>query len=170
MKTITILLGGNIGNTQQYINDAEKLLIDQIGTIQKSSSIYESEPWGFDSEQWFLNKVIQVANYELQATQVLEICQGIEKELGRIKKMSSTYESRPIDIDILFFNDEVISLPQLIIPHPKLHLRRFTLLPLQEIMRDYIHPVLNKSIEELMLGCEDLGICKRVESLSKQNN
>jgi len=162
MNTITILLGGNVGNTQQFINDAEKLLIDQIGPIQKSSLIYESEPWGFDSEQWFLNKVIQVVDCELLAIQVLEICQAIEIKLGRTQKTTSGYESRPIDIDILFFNDEVINLPQLIIPHPKLHLRQFTLLPLQEIMNDYIHPIFGKSIHELFQECNDKGICRRL--------
>jgi len=160
MNTITILIGGNIGNTQQYINDAEKLLIDQIGPIHKSSSLFESEPWGFDSEQWFLNKVIQVVDCELLATQVLEVCQSIEKKLGRTQKKTSGYESRPIDIDILFFNDEIINLPQLIVPHPKLHLRRFTLLPLQEVMNDYIHPVLCKSINELVKECDDMGVCR----------
>lgn len=162
MDTITILLGGNIGNTQQYIIDAEKHIIDQIGCIQKSSSIYESEPWGFNSDQWFLNKVIQITSYKLQVTQILDICQKIEKELGRVVKTSTDYESRPIDIDILFFNTEIINLPQLIIPHPKLHLRRFTLLPLQEIMNDFIHPVFNKTIEDLIDECEDTGICRKL--------
>jgi 2-amino-4-hydroxy-6-hydroxymethyldihydropteridine diphosphokinase len=160
MNTITILLGGNIGNTQQYILDAEKLLIERIGPIQKSSSVYESEPWGFETEQWFLNKTIILQSH-LQALKVLEICQDIEKQLGREKHNSTNYESRPIDIDILFFNEDIITEPNLKVPHPKLHLRRFTLMPLQEIMNDFIHPVLDKSIERILNECEDNGVCRK---------
>jgi len=160
MNSITILLGGNIGNTQQYIVDAEKLLIERIGPIQNSSSIYESEPWGFESEQWFLNKTI-ILHSQLQAVKVLEICQEIEKLLGREKKNTLVYESRPMDIDILFFNDEIITEPNLIVPHPKMHLRRFTLMPLQEILNDFSHPIINKNIGELLNECEDKGICRK---------
>lgn len=163
MNTITILLGGNIGNTQHYLHNAERLLIDRIGPILQSSSVYESEPWGFESSQWFLNKVVQVISYELQATRILEICQEIEKDLGRVKGNVDGYESRPIDIDILFINNEIITLPHLIVPHPKLHLRRFTLMPLQEIMNDFIHPVIGENIGDIARSCTDSGICRKVE-------
>jgi 2-amino-4-hydroxy-6-hydroxymethyldihydropteridine diphosphokinase len=167
MNTITILLGGNIGNTQQYIEDAEQLLIAQLGLLLKSSSLFESEPWGFESEQWFLNKIIQVTSYKLQVTndenealKILDICQAIEMQLGRTRSNNTGYESRPIDIDILFIDDIIISEPRLIIPHPKLHLRRFTLLPLQEIIPNYIHPVLQKTIQTLVEECDDSGKCE----------
>ena len=161
MNTITILLGGNIGNTQHYLHDAESLLIDRIGPILKSSSVYESDPWGFESSQWFLNKVVQVKSYELQAARILEICQEIEKDLGRVKGNVDGYESRPIDIDILFINNEIVTLPQLIVPHPKLHLRRFTLMPLQEIMNDFVHPILGQDIGDIARTCTDSGICRK---------
>jgi len=160
MNTITILLGGNIGNTQQFILDAERLLVEQLGPIQLSSSIYKSEPWGFLSSQWFLNKTIVIQS-ELQALQVLGICQEIENSLGRKRGNTIGYESRPIDIDILFFNNDIINEPTLIIPHPKLHLRRFTLLPLHEIMHDFVHPVLKETIVEIINECEDNGVCRK---------
>ena len=169
MQIITILLGGNIGNTRQYILDAEKLLIAQMGPLLKTSSLFESEPWGFESEQWFLNKIIQVTSYKLEVTtdenealKILDICQAIEKQLGRTRSNNTSYESRPIDIDILFIDDAIITEPRLIIPHPKLHLRRFTLLPLLEIIPDYIHPVLQKAIHTLEEECDDAGKCEKM--------
>jgi 2-amino-4-hydroxy-6-hydroxymethyldihydropteridine diphosphokinase len=162
MNTVTILLGSNIGNSRLLLQEAEQLLTEQLGSIQSTSSLIESEPWGFDSTQWFLNRIL-VINTELQAKGILHECQKIEQMLGRKRTDTIGYESRTIDIDILFFNNDIIHQTDLVVPHPKLHLRRFTLLPLHEIMPGYIHPVLNKSIDTLLNECSDTGICRKIE-------
>ena len=167
MNTVTLLLGGNIGDIQQTLNTAERMIVEKLGSSQIASSIYESEPWGFESKQWFLNKVIVIRSMQ-EAPEILLNCQKIEQLLGRTRKESGIgYESRIIDIDILFFNNEIIELPHLIIPHPKLHLRKFTLLPLQEIMPEFIHPVIGENIETLLKKCNDISICR--EMITKTN-
>jgi len=162
MNTVTILLGSNLGNSRQLLQEAEQLLTEQLGSIQTTSSLIESEPWGFESTQWFLNRIL-VINSELQAISILTECQKIEQILGRKRTAAIGYESRTIDIDILFFNNETIHQTDLVVPHPKLHLRRFTLLPLHEIMPGFIHPVLHKSIDTLLSECSDSGVCRKIE-------
>ena len=153
MHKVYLLLGGNIGDRIENMELAKAEINRQIGTIVKSSSYYESEPWGFDDEKPFINQVILI-DTELKATKLLEKNQEIEKELGRIKK-TSQYTSRNIDIDILFFDNKILFEKGLIIPHSKLHRRRFTLLPLAEIAGDLVHPVFKKSISEMLSNCKD---------------
>ena len=153
MNKVYLLLGGNIGDRIENIELAKAEISRQIGTIIKESSYYESEPWGFDDEKPFINQVILI-DTELKATQLLEKNQDIEKELGRIKKVAQ-YTSRNIDIDILFYERQIIFEKGLIIPHSQLHKRRFTLLPLAEIASDLVHPVFKKQISEMLENCKD---------------
>ena len=160
MNKVILLTGGNAGDRFDFLNQAKNDIRNKIGEIVKESAIYESVPWGFESEQDFLNQVIIITT-EYSPTEVLHKCQEIENELGRIRK-SKQYSSRTIDIDILFFNNEIVDLPDLTIPHKQLHKRRFTLEPLAEIAPDYIHPVLNKTIVEILKNCRDSSEVKKL--------
>jgi len=126
----------------------------QCGKVINNSKVYESETWGFKADTNFLNQAI-IVNTQLKSDELLNITQSIEIKLGREEKTSTNYESRPIDIDILFYNSVILESENLIIPHPKLHLRKFTLNCLMDIDYSYIHPKLNKSIKELWQQCTD---------------
>jgi len=153
MNKVFLLLGGNLGDRIKLLHSAKQLIQYKIGNIEKESSIYESLPWGFEAEQNFLNQVA-IINTNLSAQKVLKFCQEIENDLGR-KRYSDHYESRTMDIDILFYNDEIINDKNLIVPHPKLHQRRFTLEPLVEISPEYVHPVLKKRLQVILNDCKD---------------
>lgn len=147
------MLGGNLGNREKTFSLARDMIREEIGGIIKMSSIYETEAWGFNSDQTFLNQVVLI-NTKYSAPDTLTVLLKIEKRLGR-KRTSVNYESREIDLDMLFYNDDVINLDQLQVPHPRLHLRRFTLIPLNEIASQEMHPILNKKINMLMENCSD---------------
>lgn len=154
---VVLLLGGNLGDRLALLNDAGNLITQRLGILVGASSVYESEPWGFeDVVPPFLNQVI-IFYTECSPLQVLEKTQQIERDLGRQKTNTEHYMSRLIDIDILFYNDEQISSDLLHIPHIEISNRRFVLIPLNEISSDYIHPVINKKISELLFECEDTG-------------
>jgi len=163
---IYLLLGSNIGDKEKLICDAQHLIHKRIGEIVAESSLYLTEAWGFDSDEMFLNKAIAVES-ELDAFDILDIIQEIEILLGRTSKTADTYQSRTIDIDILFYDDKIIETQRLIIPHPHIQDRLFTLLPLAEIAPDFIHPKLQKTITDLLCHCTDNKkvIRLRVESL-----
>ena len=154
MSTVSLLLGGNRGDTEKIFYKALDFIEQRVGKILMSSSVYKSPPWGFEDSQWFLNQVL-VVETSFTAREVLENTQLIEKKLGRKKKTTTHYEGRLIDIDILFFDDSVITEPDLEIPHPRLHQRRFTLVPLAEVIPELKHPQLNKNIRTLLEECPD---------------
>lgn len=147
-------LGSNLGNKNENLTKAIDLIEARIGEVVKRSSVYVSEPWGKGEMETFYNLVLKVATH-LTPIQILSLTKQIEKDLGRNCKTKNEYENRSIDIDILFYEDFVIDLEQLNIPHPLLHLRKFVLQPLVEIDPDLIHPLLNKRVLELLLHCED---------------
>ena len=159
MHKVALLIGGNQGDRQELINQATVLIQERIGTVALASRLYETEPWGefdVDGEEAvnnFLNRALLVET-TLSAHEVLHEALSIEAELGRRRKPDSTpsrkYYSRPMDIDLIFFDDEVIDTPELTIPHPRMHLRRFVLEPLSEIMPDYRHPVSSITVAELL--------------------
>ena len=152
MNIVYLSLGSNIGNRTKYLNDALQLIEEKIGKIEKKSSVYETEPWGKTDQPMFLNMTILVNSTllpELLLIQILEI----EQTLGRIR--IEKWSERVIDIDILFFNNDIINQPDLVIPHPFLHQRRFVLEPLNEISPNLIHPVLEKTINELLENFPD---------------
>lgn len=152
MHTLFLLLGSNLGNRQQHIDNAERMIASYIGIIDKTSSVYETEPWGYSEQPSFLNKVI-VSKTNLLPHDVLEKIIDIEIKLGRIR--NEKWHERIIDIDVLFYDDLIYDAADLKIPHPHLHERRFTLMPLYELVPDYCHPVLRKTIRKLLDECAD---------------
>lgn len=153
MNTVFLLLGSNLDDRLVMLHNAIEQISEYIGKVKVKSGIYESLPWGFEAETTFLNQVIIVESL-LKPLEILEEIKQIEKEMGRVRT-SETYESRTIDIDILFYNNEIIEFPELIIPHPQLHKRRFTLVPLAEIAELFLHPQLKKTIQQLLENCTD---------------
>ena len=153
MSEVFLLIGGNTGNRYKFLNDAVVLINREIGSITKTSLIYETEPWGFKCKNPFLNKAIKLET-ELSPQEILEKTLSIEKRLGR-KRNSSNYESRSIDIDILFYDDLQLKEEKLQIPHPRLHERKFALIPLTEIAGDFVHPVFEEKLNALSDKCKD---------------
>ena len=149
MAIVYLSLGSNKDDRIGYIQQANL----QLGALEgveiiRTSAFYESEPWNMKSENWFVNAVVELKT-TLTPHQLLEQCQRIEKQLGRKPSQPGVYEDRTIDIDILFYKKEIINEPDLIIPHKYLHLRAFTLVPLLELIPDFEHPVLHKTISQL---------------------
>jgi 2-amino-4-hydroxy-6-hydroxymethyldihydropteridine diphosphokinase len=149
-----ILLGSNIGDKKKHIDDAQHLVQNHVGKIIAESALYISEAWGFESDEMFLNKVIVVES-ELDAFEILNRTQNIETSLGRTAKTTNVYQSRIIDIDILFYDDKIIETAHLTIPHKHMQNRLFTLMPLAEIAPDFIHPKLQKTLICLLQQCSD---------------
>ena len=153
MSRVYLLLGSNIGNRKETLSKANKLIAQNIGVIKSLSSIYKSEAWGFKSNNHFLNQVLLIET-EYSPQHLLSEILNIENVLGRVRK-SKHYESRVIDIDILLYDDKVIKDINLKIPHQQLHQRNFALIPLVEIAGEFIHPVFNKTIKEILEECND---------------
>lgn len=151
--TVYIALGSNKGNKLQYLQDAIDGIFEKIGTVHKISKVYETPAIGFEGDD-FYNACIRVET-ELKPKKLLKTLKQIESDLGRSTKKSDTYESREIDLDILFYEDEILEDSALVIPHPNLHKRKFVLQPLFDIAKDITHPILNQSIKELLEHCED---------------
>ena len=154
MNTAYLLLGSNLNDRQGMLSEAGKLVESRIGSIVNTSSVYETEPWGFRSDKLFLNQVMKVSTL-MAPVELLTTIHSIEELLGRERPPEGVYVSRAIDIDILFYNEHVLNLDGLVIPHPRMHHRRFTLLPMNELNHKLVHPILNKSIQKLLDSCDD---------------
>ncbi len=152
--TVTLLLGSDIEPRMKYLEKALSLLQEEIGNIKSVSSVYESEPWGFESSSRFLNAVVVLETGDSPA-EVLKKCQNIEKRAGRTRNLKKGYSSRTLDVDILFYGDKTVNERDLMIPHPRMHKRRFTLLPLNELLPDFVHPVIGKTTADLLKSCKD---------------
>ena len=147
-KRIYLGLGTNLGDRQENLTRAIEALSLALGTCKAQSSFLETEPWGFESDNGFLNCVVAF-DTELKPTELLDTTERIERELGRtVKSTGGNYHDRLIDIDILLYGNTVIESERLTIPHPLMHLRDFVLMPLGEIAPDTVHPTLGKSIKE----------------------
>ena len=157
MNGIYLLLGSNMGNRLEYLREAESLLIQSGIQVMDESSIYETEPWGKKNQDWFLNVVLQIET-SLSPINLLDELLRIENHLGRIR--TEKWGERSIDIDILYFRDEIIDISNLKIPHPGIPDRRFTLIPLVEICALDYHPTLKKNQTELLAECTDTLDCK----------
>ena len=153
MNIVYLITGSNIGNRLLNLKKAEELIVQRIGNLISTSHIFETEAWGYTSVQFYYNQCFCLES-GLGAELILKELLGIEREMGR-KRRGGSYEDRIVDIDILFYNDEIINTKTLTIPHPKLHERKFVMVPLVEIAGDFIHPVFGKSIERLLLECDD---------------
>lgn len=150
LNTVYLLFGGNLDNVKQSFLQATQKIDENVGVVFIESGIYKSPAWGFESTNDFLNQVIGVRTAH-PAIAVLKKILAVEKQLGRVRDTSiKGFSSRKIDIDILYFNDEIIDLPELTIPHNAISERKFTLLPLAEILPNFIHPVLNKTNQQLL--------------------
>ena len=148
MHKVYFSLGSNLGRKEQYIEEALKNIEMRIGKIISKSAFYYSKPWGFESDNDFVN-ICAVFETELTPNEVLLTTKDIEKYIGRESKTSLEYQDRVIDIDIILFDNDIINTEELIVPHKFMHLRDFVIKPLNEIASDYIHPVFNKTIKEL---------------------
>jgi 2-amino-4-hydroxy-6-hydroxymethyldihydropteridine diphosphokinase len=153
MNLVFLCLGGNIGNREANLNSAILKIAELCGQITTSSSIYETDAWGSNSNLKYLNQVIQI-HTKFTPQQLMQTVLDIETDLGR-QRNDNQNADRTIDIDILFFNHQIINSAKIHIPHPRLHLRKFVLMPFFEINQDFLHPILKKTIKQLLLECPD---------------
>ena len=153
-----LLLGSNRGDKVSLIEKASVMVQELSEGETKLSSLYESEPWGFEADEWFLNRAVLIDTY-LDPNELLDKILLIEKELGRVRSGNTpsdkVYSSREIDIDIIFYSNLLIDSESLSVPHPRMHLRRFVLEPVCEIAPDYFHPGLGVTVQQLLTRCED---------------
>lgn len=160
--SVVFSLGSNMGNREALLNKAIDLLAERMGEVVMLSNLYETEPWGFECSDAFLN-CAAVVDTDLDPRKVLEVALSIEKELGRLRpddmdpSAPKQYASRPIDIDVIFYDNVISSDSSLILPHPRMEQRAFVLRPLDEIIPNYVHPVLKKTVSELYDQCADPG-------------
>lgn len=152
MNTVYLLLGSNMGDSEQLLIVATNMIEKNIGKLTTSSVIYKTAAWGKEDQPDFLNQIIIVSSLLSSSTLLKEIF-IIEKEMGRVRTTKNA--ARVIDIDMLFFNDEIIQTENLTVPHKQIQNRKFVLVPLAEIAPDFIHPVLKKSSLELLSICSD---------------
>jgi 2-amino-4-hydroxy-6-hydroxymethyldihydropteridine diphosphokinase len=165
METVYLLLGTNMGDRHKNLKDAGDYIAQWIGKIANKSSAYETQPWPGrlngvirtalkKKESWFLNQALEVKT-ALSPVEILASIKKTERLMGRTTAYHKWAE-RIMDIDILFFGTETIDLPDLKIPHPLFHLRRFALMPMNEIAPGLNHPVIKKTVKELLEECDDM--------------
>jgi 2-amino-4-hydroxy-6-hydroxymethyldihydropteridine diphosphokinase len=154
MNVAFLCLGGNIGNREFTLKKAVEKINHEIGKVISQSNYYETEAWGVENQDRYLNQCICIETL-LTSSQVLKKSLEIELSLGRKRNHKETYEPRTIDIDMLFYNSDFIQTKELTIPHPRLQLRKFVLIPLNEIAPTFLHPTLNKTIQTLLMECDD---------------
>ncbi len=152
MNTTYLLLGSNMGNSRQQLLQAKKNIQQQIGKIIRQSNLYSTAAWGNTQQPDFLNQVI-IVQTKLTAAETMQSILTIEKKMGRIRNKKN--DPRIIDIDILFYNKEIIDSSNLIVPHPQLQNRNFVLVPLNQLSPNFKHPVLNKTIHQLLRNSPD---------------
>lgn len=152
MNKIYLLLGSNMGNSLEQLQIAIKNINRQIGKTIRKSGIYQTAAWGNTKQPDFLNQVI-IVETGLTAAETMQAILLIEKNMGRIRTVKNA--PRVIDIDILFFNKEIIDQKELIVPHPEIQNRRFVLIPLNELSPNLKHPVLLKNNHQLLNACKD---------------
>mgnify|MGYP002592494976 FL=1 len=149
MAIAYLALGTNIGNKRRNMITAAALLAERVGDVLALSGFYETEPWGFQSENTFLNAALQLET-SLSPLELLKATQQIEVEMGRTQKSNGTYHDRIIDIDILLYDDLILQTPELTLPHPLMQDRRFVMEPLLEVAPNVVHPVFKKTVVSLM--------------------
>lgn len=156
MTIVYLSLGSNTGDRFKLIEQAVGLLnLAQDIKLIRTSALYETEPWGLKNQNWFLNMIAEIKT-PLSAQDLLVKCQNIERTLGRNREKETRWGERPIDIDIIFYGKEIINTQFLTIPHKHMHKRAFVLVPLLELVPDFVHPVSNKTVSELYDDLEDV--------------
>jgi len=152
MNKTYLLLGSNMGNSQQQLSIAIKNITQKIGGVIRKSKLYTTAAWGNTNQPDFLNQVI-VVETKHTALQTIKTILGIEEEMGRVRTKKNA--PRIIDIDILFFNKQIIAENILSVPHPEIQNRRFVLIPLNELSPNFKHPVIKKTMHQLLVNCYD---------------
>lgn len=152
MNTVYLLMGGNLGNVKTTFKQAIGVIEQMVGAVITKSSLYQTAAWGMENQPAFLNQALEVST-NFSAHEVLEKILQIENQLGRVRQQK--YGPRVIDIDILFYNNEIVDEADLKIPHPLLQHRNFALYPLNEIAPDWLHPVFQKNIQTLLKEVDD---------------
>ena len=155
MSKVYLSIGSNKGNRSVLINKAINEIEKKIGKIISRTSIYQSKSWGFDSNDFY--NLSLLIDTDIEPKSLLINLKKIEKSMGR-EDIDGSYSDRFIDIDILFYDNIIIDSEDLKIPHPKIEIRKFVLVPMLEIADDYVHPILNKTIRQLNNECDDQGI------------
>ena len=164
MNIAYISAGSNIGNRETNLEFGARRLVER-GKILRASSFFETEPVGYNEQPWFINQVLKLET-TLTPRELLARCNEIERDGGRIRTFSNA--PRTLDLDILFYGDQVISEPDLIIPHPRMTERRFVLEPLAEIAPDLLHPVEKKTIRELLANCPNTTAIRKFHILTTE--
>ena len=163
MERCLILFGSNMGDKNKIYTQACLLINNRCGRIVAQSSAYESEPWGFEAKEWFQNRLI-VVETELEPEAMMRQLLDIEAELGRVRHPEAGgYASRTADLDILYYGSRIVLTDSLTIPHPRLHQRRFALLPLCEVVPEFVHPAFNMTQTELLKRCFDFSEVRKIE-------
>ena len=152
MNNTYLLLGSNMGNSQEQLQTAINLIEHSVGKLSRQSSLYATAAWGNTDQPDFLNQVL-IVETRFSAVETLDKLLGIEKKMGRVRTIKNA--PRIIDIDILFFNNEIINEKQLTVPHPEIQNRRFVLTPLNELSPNLVHPVLQQTVSVLLEHCPD---------------
>lgn len=163
METCHILFGSNMGDKNEIFAQACLFINNRCGRIVAVSSAYESEPWGFEAEEWFMNRLISVET-ELEPEEIMQQLLGIEAELGRVRHPETDgYTSRTADLDILYYGSCIVVTGSLVVPHPRLHQRRFALLPLCEMVPQFVHPAFKLTQTELLERCPDTSEVRKID-------
>ncbi len=157
MKIVHIALGTNLGNREHNLQQAIRLISEKIGTVSNCSPFYENEAQGFETDELFLNGCISVET-ALEPLPMLHILKEIEVSLGRVIKSNENYSSRPIDLDIILFGNQIINNIELEVPHPRFRDRLFVIKPLSDIDPDAIDPISLKTMNELLDLCQDISV------------
>lgn len=160
MNVAFLCVGGNMGDRLANILEAKRQLLGMGCKMEAESGIYQTKAWGIEEAPDYYNQMLKIGT-DKKGAELMTTLLDIEKSMGRIRS-DNRNASRTLDMDILFFNNEIIKSELLEVPHPRLHLRRFVLEPLNEIASELIHPVLNKTIHELLIECTDTSAVKRV--------
>jgi 2-amino-4-hydroxy-6-hydroxymethyldihydropteridine diphosphokinase len=161
MHKVYLGIGGNIGNKQDNFKEVYQMVENELGKIDEKSSIYETPPWGFQSNDPFWNSIIVIETLK-SPEELLSKIHSIENKFGRTRD-NKQFSSRKMDIDILYFDDIFIETAELIIPHPLIPQRKFVLVPLVEIARDLKHPLFRLTSIEMLENCKDESIIKKAE-------
>ncbi|MBR5911963.1 MAG: 2-amino-4-hydroxy-6-hydroxymethyldihydropteridine diphosphokinase [Bacteroidales bacterium] len=163
METCHILFGSNMGDKNEIFAQACLFINNRCGRIVAVSSAYESEPWGFEAEEWFMNRLISVET-ELEPEEMMQQLLGIEAELGRVRHPETDgYTSRTADLDILYYGCRIVVTDSLVVPHPRLHQRRFALMPLCEMLPQFVHPAFKLTQTELLERCPDTSEVRKID-------